>query len=111
MDMGLVGIGRCGGGAAVGETQNRPFQLSFNGSLKVDFQGTRVTSSETGPFRRAVPRDRAPKPAEALAVRDSFGLYGNWHRGVKTEIPVKIMRGSLGLLRISSPKCKIRECH
>jgi len=36
--------GRCGGGEAVGETQNRPFQLSFNGSLKVDFQGSRVTS-------------------------------------------------------------------
>jgi Transposase DDE domain group 1 len=28
----------------VGETQNRPFQLSFNRSLKVDFQGSRVTS-------------------------------------------------------------------
>jgi hypothetical protein len=28
----------------VGETQNRPFQLSFNLSLKVDFQGSRVTS-------------------------------------------------------------------
>src|SRR5271168_2279368 len=27
-----------------GETQNRPFQLSFNSSLKVDFQGARVTS-------------------------------------------------------------------
>src|SRR5271168_2041722 len=27
-----------------GETQNRPFQLSFNSSLKVDFQGSRVTS-------------------------------------------------------------------
>src|SRR6202163_2206370 len=36
--------GRCGGGQAVGETQNRPFQLSFNSSLKVDFQGSRVTS-------------------------------------------------------------------
>src|ERR1700732_2017330 len=35
---------RCGGGEAVGETQNRPFQLSFNSSLKVDFQGSRVTS-------------------------------------------------------------------
>ena len=35
---------RCGGGKAVGETQNRPFQLSFNSSLKVDFQGARVTS-------------------------------------------------------------------
>ena len=28
----------------MGETQNRPFQLSFNASLKVDFQGSRVTS-------------------------------------------------------------------
>ena len=36
--------GRCGGGLAVGETQNKPFQLSFNSSLKVDFQGSRVTS-------------------------------------------------------------------
>jgi hypothetical protein len=36
--------GRRGGGAAVGETQNQPFQLSFNSSFKVDFQGSRVTS-------------------------------------------------------------------
>jgi Transposase DDE domain group 1 len=35
---------QCGGGEAVGETQNRPFQLSFNSSLKVGFQGARVTS-------------------------------------------------------------------
>ena len=28
----------------MGETQQRPFQLSFNTSLKVDFQGSRVTS-------------------------------------------------------------------
>jgi len=28
----------------MGETQNRPFQLPFNTSLKVDFQGSRVTS-------------------------------------------------------------------
>jgi Transposase DDE domain group 1 len=28
----------------VGESQNQPFQLSFNSSLKVDFQGSRVTS-------------------------------------------------------------------
>jgi hypothetical protein len=28
----------------VGETQKRPFQLSFNSSLKIDFQGSRVTS-------------------------------------------------------------------
>ena len=28
----------------MGESQNQPFQLSFNNSLKVDFQGSRVTS-------------------------------------------------------------------
>ena len=29
---------------AVGDTQKQPFELSFNSSLKVDFQGSRVTS-------------------------------------------------------------------
>ena len=28
----------------MGKIQNRPFQLSFNSSVKVDFQGSRVTS-------------------------------------------------------------------
>jgi hypothetical protein len=28
----------------VGDKQNQPFQLCFNASLKVDFQGSRVTS-------------------------------------------------------------------
>ncbi len=28
----------------MGEKQNQPFQLSFNVSLKIDFQGSRVTS-------------------------------------------------------------------
>ena len=28
----------------MGEKQNQPFQLSFNASLKVDFQGPRVAS-------------------------------------------------------------------
>ncbi len=28
----------------MGEKQNQPFQLSFNSSLKIDFQGSRVTS-------------------------------------------------------------------
>src|ERR1035441_9832950 len=36
--------GWCGGGQAVGEKEKRPFQLSFNSSLKVDFQGSGVTS-------------------------------------------------------------------
>ncbi len=28
----------------MGETQNQPFQFSFNPSLRVDFQGSRITS-------------------------------------------------------------------
>jgi len=28
----------------MGDNQNGPFQLSFNASLKADFQGSRVTS-------------------------------------------------------------------
>jgi hypothetical protein len=28
----------------MGDKQNQPFQLSFNASLKVDFQGSRVIS-------------------------------------------------------------------
>ena len=28
----------------MGEKENEPFQLSFNASLKVDFQGSRVAS-------------------------------------------------------------------
>ena len=36
--------GRLEGAHPVGEKQNQPFQLSFNVSLKVDFQGSRVTS-------------------------------------------------------------------
>src|SRR5438132_9792338 len=35
---------RFGGQHPMGEKQNQPFQLSFNASLKVDFQGSRVTS-------------------------------------------------------------------
>lgn len=30
----------------MGEKQNQPFQLSFNASLKVDFQGSPVTSDD-----------------------------------------------------------------
>jgi hypothetical protein len=30
----------------VGENQNQPFQLSFNRFLRVDFQGSRVTSGD-----------------------------------------------------------------
>src|ERR1700685_1725294 len=40
----LTPSGLCGGRAAVGERQGRPFQLSFNHGLRVDFQRAQVTS-------------------------------------------------------------------
>src|ERR1700682_46497 len=36
--------GRGGGGGAVGDTQEQPFQLSFSSWLRIDFQGSRVSS-------------------------------------------------------------------
>src|SRR5712691_3365251 len=40
-----LSAGKSSGGAhPVGEKQNQSFQLCFNASLKVDFQGSRVTS-------------------------------------------------------------------
>src|SRR5579859_4295992 len=40
----LACLRRCGGAHPMGEKQNQPFQLSFNASRRVDFQGSRVTS-------------------------------------------------------------------
>ena len=37
-------LGWCGGGWAVGERQEQPFQFSFNSALRVDFRSARVTS-------------------------------------------------------------------
>jgi hypothetical protein len=39
-----MGLARYGGGAAVAQTQSKSFQLSFDGRLKVNFQGSSVTS-------------------------------------------------------------------
>ena len=44
IDQGLDAIAAAGGAAAVSEAQGGPCRLSFNGSLRVDFQGARVTS-------------------------------------------------------------------
>src|ERR1035437_5353321 len=38
-------LSRFGGAHPMREKQNQPFQLLFNTSLKVDFQGSRVTSN------------------------------------------------------------------
>ena len=45
MDADFDGIGAVCRRIGVGETQEQPFQLSFNRWLRVDFQGSRVSSN------------------------------------------------------------------
>ena len=54
----------------MGESGNEPFELSFNRSLKVDFQGSRVTSDGSIGNRAGVGRAS----------------------GHKAEIPAKVVR-------------------
>jgi hypothetical protein len=42
----------------MGDKQNQPFQLSFNASLKVDFQGSRITS-DGGAYSDDADHDRS----------------------------------------------------
>ena len=56
------------------ETQNRPFQLSFNSWLKVDFQGARVTLATTGSCWR--PPDAAAVCRHAAEDRGVAGTGG-----------------------------------
>jgi hypothetical protein len=65
-------VGRCGGGQA-GETQKRPFQLSFNSCLRVDFQG--AAGNTVDQYRLKPCGER------------SSGLYGSWNRRVKKGTP------------------------
>ena len=64
----------------MGETQNRPFQLSFNSWLKVDFQGARVTS------------DGGLLLVRELDERLGFGQLIERHltdrRGMNTQLPL-----------------------
>jgi hypothetical protein len=65
----------------MGEKQNGPFQLSFNASLKVDFQGSRVTSD--GGLILVRELDERPGFGELIAqhLTDS-------RRGKNTQLPL-----------------------
>lgn len=65
----------------MGEKQNQPFQLSFNRSLKVDFQGSRVTSD--GGLILARELD------ERLGLGDLIAQYlTDSRRGKNTQLPL-----------------------
>ena len=67
----------------MGEKQTKPFQLSFNGLLKVDFQGSHVTSDGglilvLARHHQTVPADLLIKHVERVPIvfaRPHHGIY------------------------------------
>jgi hypothetical protein len=64
----------------MGETPNRPFQLSFNSSLRVDFQGSRVTSDGGLVLVREL--------EERLGFGDLIARHLTDTRGKNTQLPL-----------------------
>jgi hypothetical protein len=64
----------------VGEKQNSPFQLSFNPSLRVDFQGSRVTSDGGLVLVRELD--------ERLGFSELIGQHLTDSRGKNTQLPL-----------------------
>jgi hypothetical protein len=64
----------------MGEIQNQPFQLSFNASLKVDFQGSRVTSDGGLILVRELD--------ERLGFGELIEQHLNDPRGTNTRLPL-----------------------
>src|ERR1700680_810782 len=69
-----------GGAYPVGEKQNQPFQLSFNASLRVDFQGSRVTSDGGLVLVREVD--------ERLGLSELIEQHLTDSRGKNTQLPL-----------------------
>ena len=64
----------------MGETQNQPFQLSFNPCLRIDFQGSRVTSDGgLVPVREL---------DERLGLSELIGQHLSDSRGKNTQLPL-----------------------
>ena len=64
----------------MGEKQNRPFQLSFNSSLKVDFQGSRITSDGGLVLVREMD--------ERLGLSELIQEHLTDHRGPNSRLPL-----------------------
>jgi hypothetical protein len=84
----------------VGEKQNQPFQLSFNPSLKVDFQGSRVTSDGGLLLVRQLDERLGLSALVAENIRDD-------RRGKNTQLPLPatVHLQSLGGIR-GSERCR-----
>lgn len=80
--------GQCGGSVTVGEREEEPFQLSFSGWLRVDFQGARVTSDGGLLLVRELD--------ERLGLGDLIVRHLSDPRGKNTQLPLSdLMRQSI----------------
>jgi hypothetical protein len=78
----------------MGEKQNEPFQLSFNASLKVDFQGSGVTSDGGLILMRELD--------ERLGLGDFIAEHlSDQRRGKSTQLPLAEEENFAGLARIN----------
>src|ERR1035441_3761599 len=76
--------GRSGGQHPMGEKQNQPFQLSFNASLKIDFQGSRITSDGGLVLVRELD--------ERLGFGDLIAQHlSDSRRGKNTQLPLAVL--------------------
>ncbi len=64
----------------MGDKQNRPFQLSFNGLLKIDFQGSRITSDGGLILVRELD--------ERLGLSELIGEHLTDHRAPNSRLPL-----------------------
>ena len=64
----------------MGDKQNLPFQLSFNGLLKIDFQGSRITSDGGLIVVRELD--------ERLGLSELIGEHLTDHRGLNSRLPL-----------------------
>ena len=64
----------------MGDKQNRPFQLSFNGLLKIDFQGSRITSDGGLVLVRELD--------ERLGLSELIGEHLTDHRRPNSRLPL-----------------------
>ncbi len=94
-------LGWCGGGQPVGEAQKRPFQLSFNSSLRVESQGARVTSDGGLILVRELDERLGLSELMERHLTDS-------RRGKNTQLPLADLGRRKKCLRNRSEKAHLR---
>jgi len=93
----------------MGEKQNQPFQLSFNTSLRVDFQGSRVTSDGGLLLVRELDERLGLSALNTENIMDD-------RRGKNTQLPLPAANQALPSIVVASamaclPRATVLESH